>query len=120
MEFNRKIIDFLGEWYKQKNRQPLILRGARQVGKTMAVSLFCQKNKINMVHLNLEKVEQRQYFEHIVSLPEFKKILEFNLKKTLDAPNTLLFIDEIQEVPFLLPLLRFFYEDWPSLPVIAA
>lgn len=120
MEFNRKIITFLDEWYGRKDRQPLILRGARQVGKTMAVSLFCKKNNINLVHLNLEKLEERQFFDHEVSLAEFKKILEFNLKKSLDAPNTLLFIDEIQEVPFLLPLLRFFYEDWPSLPVIAA
>lgn len=120
MEFNRKIIDYLNEWYQRKGRQPLILRGARQVGKTQAVSIFCRKNNIDLIHLNLEKAELKKPFRDEISLAEFERIINNLFQKSIYSPNTLLFIDEIQEVPFLLKLLRFFYEDKPEVPVIAA
>lgn len=119
MDFNRKIIPFLSSWLKQPGRKPLLIRGARQVGKTKAVTLFCKKHGLNLIHLNLEKVEHKRLFQNDISLAEFEKIIDSIFKKSLNSSNTLLFIDEIQEVPYLLTLLRFFYEDKPNLPVIA-
>ncbi len=117
--FNRKIYSDLDDWGKSKTRKPLVLRGARQVGKTTAVEQFAQKFS-SYVYLNLDKAEDRQLFE--VPKP-FSYILEsiFFLKKKRRIDNdTLIFIDEIQNCPAAVSLLRYFYEEAPQLHVIAA
>ncbi|MFH1386967.1 MAG: AAA family ATPase [bacterium] len=118
--FNRKILTYLEQWKISHNRKPLILRGARQVGKTVSVQLFANKHFKNFIALNLEDPEQERLFRQPVSITEFEKIIQIKFNSTLVAGDTLLFIDEIQNSPALISLLRFFYEERPALAVIAA
>ena len=120
MGFTRQIFNRLNEWKKKENRKPLILRGARQVGKTTVVKEFAKTYKHNIL-LNLEKTADSTFFD---VTDDVVKILEsLFLSKNIplkDIDKTLLFIDEIQEKPKAIQLLRYFYEDIPKLHVIAA
>ena len=62
MNFKRHILHYLQEWKSHKNRKPLVLRGARQVGKTTLVEQFSKTYK-HRILINLEKPEHRRYFE---------------------------------------------------------
>lgn len=118
MDFKRKIEGYLLTWKNKKGRKPLIMRGARQVGKTATLTAFA-KHFPNFIHINLEKPEHARLFSQEVSLAEFEKIINLSFGKSL-TDNTFLFIDEIQEIPSLLKLLRFFYEEKPQITVAAA
>ena len=117
--FNRKIIHELENWSVKPDRKPLILRVARQVGKTTLVELFAEKFKC-FISLNLDKKEDRTIFE---TQKPFRFILDsiFFLKQKVKAErSTLIFIDEIQNSPEAVALLRYFYEEAPDIYVIAA
>ncbi|MBU0578798.1 AAA family ATPase [Patescibacteria group bacterium] len=118
--FNRKILNNLAKWKDSSQRKPLILRGARQVGKTSVVELFAKKNYTKFVQLNLEQVLQRNFYSQVASVDEFVRSVRVDKRIKITAGDTLIFIDEIQNCPNLLELLRFFYEDYPDLHVIAA
>jgi len=117
--FSRNILKNLDNWKNKKNRKPLILRGARQTGKTVAVEMFAQ-NFENHVTLNLERDSDKKIFEQCKSANEAIRAIEIYKEKNLSGQNTLLFIDEIQNSENAIKLLRFFYEDRPELFVIAA
>ncbi len=118
--FDRKIIKYLLEWKKRSNRKPMVLRGARQVGKTSAVLIFAEKYFKNIIHLNLEKAEYLRLVKSDLSLNEFLILLKAEFNQVIIPGETLIFIDEIQNSPFLIKLLRFFYEERPELHVLAA
>lgn len=119
MNFYRKIEASLENWRIKKNRKPLILRGARQVGKSTIIHQFGRKYRY-FVLLNLERPSDRKYFENEREVKEIWQQILFE-KNLPDEPQaTLLFIDEIQEVPHAIKQLRYFYEDLPQLHVIAA
>jgi len=120
MAFKRAIALHLKEWKASTNRKPLILRGARQVGKTTLIKQFSKSYRYSIL-LNLEKLGDTSYFENH---DEVKTIIEamfltHNIS-TSDIKDTLLFIDEIQESPKAISQLRYFYEEFPELHVIAA
>lgn len=120
MRFKRHITKELERWKTKPNRKPLLLRGARQVGKTTLVMSFAQQYTYHIV-LNLERPAHLQYF---IDFTDAHTIVEA-LFATHSIPSnqkgqTLLFIDEIQESPEAIALLRYFYEDVPELHVIAA
>ena len=116
----RDISQLFPEWKSRVNRKPLLVRGARQVGKTFAVTEFGTQQFASFVTINLEES------------PEFKSVFKTNnpqriiqelsvLKNTDIIPGeTLLFIDEIQACPEAIVCLRYFYEQMPELHVIAA
>lgn len=118
--FNRKIINYLLEWKDKKERKPLVIRGARQVGKTSAVLIFAEKYFKNIINLNLEKSEHLSLFREPVSIEDFEKIIQIKFNQKIIPGKTLVFIDEIQNSPSLIKLLRFFYEEKPDIHVIAA
>jgi len=118
--FTRRINNYLIDWKKKKQRKPLILRGARQVGKTSAVLAFAKENFENLVHINLEKSEHSKLFKEDISLKDFEDIIQIKFKQKIIPGKTLLFIDEIQNSLPLINLLRFFYEENPKLHVIGA
>ena len=118
--FNRKILSFLENWKVKKNRKPLILRGARQAGKTSVVKLFGQKSFVNLIYINMEKADDFALFKNINSLTDFIKTVDIVLKEKIIPGKTLIFIDEIQNTPNLISLLRFFYEERPDIHVVAA
>ncbi len=117
--FNRTILSLLRKWKNNPYRKPLILRGARQVGKTTAVNMFSREFD-NYIYLNLELKKDRDIFNESMSIQEhFQAILvlkNINLKKG----TTLIFIDEIQNSPIAVKLLRYFYEEMKQLFIIAA
>ena len=118
MKINRIAYQKLLAWKKAKNRKPLLIRGARQVGKTTLVREFA-KEFSNYVELNLERDADKKLFEidDIESLLNAAYLLK---QKTPTNKPTLLFIDEIQESPKAIQQLRYFYEDAPQLFIIAA
>lgn len=120
MAFKRQIEANLDEWKKSDKRKPLIIRGARQVGKTTLIKQFAQNYTHNIV-LNLEKATDRKFFEDFDDIKNISEALFLSFNISSDKVNeTLLFIDEIQESPKAIQMLRYFYEELPGLHVIAA
>ncbi|OAD23319.1 ATPase, partial [Candidatus Thiomargarita nelsonii] len=117
--FKRTILKELRRWSQKKNRKPLILRGARQVGKTTAISIFADNFK-QYIYLNLEHSEDFRLFEQDYNINELVEAIFFLSGKERQQSNTLLFIDEIQNSPKAVAMLRYFYEDVKDLYVIAA
>ena len=119
-EFQREISKNLLNWKKKKERKPLVLRGARQVGKTTIVNSF-GKNYKRYVYLNLEKEEDKYFFNAFEKVSDITDalFLKYNIPSD-ETKNTLLFLDEIQESPKAIQSLRYFYEELPQLHVIAA
>lgn len=117
--FERNLLKYLHLWKNKQNRKPLIVRGARQVGKTVTVALF-GKTYSNFISVNLENESERRLFDTSKSLTEVIQAIEVMKKVRLSTDNTLLFIDEIQASPKAISMLRFFYEEKPELHVIAA
>ncbi|WP_422350760.1 ATP-binding protein [Flagellimonas sp.] len=120
MTFKRTVTEQLGQWKGAEDRKPLILRGARQVGKTTLVEEFA-KNYDHFIPLNLEKSSDREFFEDYEEVPTLVEALLLSRDISADQlSQTLLFIDEIQEFPRAIQQLRYFYEQLPDLHVIAA
>jgi len=117
--FKRDIIYELENWRLSSNRKPLILRGARQVGKTTAINIFA-KQFDQYINLNLERPEDSEIFEKYPNTTDLIQAIFLIKNKQRNIQNTLLFIDEIQEVPAAITQLRYFYEQAPDIYVIAA
>ncbi|HEX4044506.1 MAG TPA: AAA family ATPase [Gammaproteobacteria bacterium] len=108
------------KWRHSSLRKPLLLRGARQVGKTHIVRQLGQEFE-HYIEINFEKMpELAKIFEHDLDPVRISRELSLALDKVINPGNTLLFIDEIQEVPRAIIALRYFYEEMPALHVIAA
>ena len=118
MSFTRTIREGLEEWKTNAEHKPLVIRGARQVGKTTVIRDFGQSFD-TFIQLNLEKSGDRAFFtDDLNPSITFQKIcLE---KKIEPQGRTLLFLDEIQNSPQAVALLRYFYEEMPELYVISA
>ncbi len=118
--FDRDIQIHLEKWQNEPLRKPLVIRGARQVGKTTVISQFA-KNFGQYIYLNLELSEDRQPFEQFANIDTLVQAIFFLKTKSLSKKQqTLLFIDEIQAAPEAINLLRYFYEQEPAIAVIAA
>ena len=118
--FKRQLLLELENWRQSEPRKPLVIRGARQVGKTTLVNQFATQYE-QYIYLNLELSEDKEPFENFTSIEHLINTVFFLKSKTLAKKNTtLIFIDEIQEVPKALNTLRYFYELAPEISVIAA
>lgn len=120
MYFYRISMHHLEQWRKNPQRKPLVLRGARQVGKTTLVQKFAERYD-QVLMLNLEKPGDAFYFQEFSDASSIVNalLLEGDMTAVTEA-ETLLFIDEIQEEPRAISLLRYFKEEIPQLHVIAA
>ncbi|PIV70930.1 hypothetical protein COW57_02485 [Candidatus Roizmanbacteria bacterium CG17_big_fil_post_rev_8_21_14_2_50_39_7] len=118
--FERNLEKELKTWKDSPIRKVLIVRGARQVGKTSVIRKFGLAHFDQLVEINLEQREQRQWFDGVLSIDDFATRVELYMKKELKDQHTLLFIDEVQESSRVLELLRFFAEERPRLHVIVA
>lgn len=118
-DYKRDIEQELMEWKASASRKPLMLRGARQVGKTTVVHRHGAQYK-QYISLNLEKEEEAQLFREFSDVPKLLEAIFFLKEKSLTEPDTLLFIDEIQAVPEAINQLRYLYEEASWLYVIAA
>ena len=118
---HRKAKKFLEIWLKKNGRKPLIIRGARQVGKSTLVRLFAEKQGLKLIEVNLERYSGLA--PEFASMDVKRVLREIDLGLGLGnalEQNTILFIDEIQVAPRAIQCLRYFYEELPELPVIAA
>lgn len=116
----RKQLSELGSWIQTTDRKPLIIRGARQVGKSTLVRLFAAGCHRSLIEVNLERhpevgsifesMDPRAILRQIEALPGMPGV----------TADSILFLDEIQAAPPAIAALRYFYEERADLPVIAA
>ena len=116
---NRSQFKYLEQWAESEDRKPLVLRGARQVGKTTLVRQFSAKFDV-FLSLNLDKEEDALLFESFKNVEMLTDAIFRHCRKQKKAGKTLLFIDEIQSSPNAVAILRYFYEEMPNLYVICA
>ncbi len=120
MFIERSLYSCLQEWKRNETRKPLIIRGARQVGKTSLITHFGKSEYENLLHVDLEREHPvRNIFSSGETVSTMIRQLEV-IKKIPVTENTLLFLDEIQSSPAAVSVLRYFYEDLPKIPVMAA
>ena len=118
--FQREALENLRKWAAKPKHKPLVLRGARQVGKTTLVDEF-SKQFDTYLYLNLENKRAKTLFEEDFSIDELvSQIFLFCNKPREQGKSVLLFIDEIQYSPQAVARLRYFYEDVSDIFVIAA
>lgn len=117
---NRNALVYLIEWKKRDKRKPLVVRGARQVGKSYLVEDFAKREFPIWLTVNADR--DREFLRRIVHEPPARmvQLLELEYNRRIVPGKTLIFFDEIQAVPELLGRLRYFYEEIPDLHVIAA
>ena len=117
----RKISDYLVAWKNSEGRMPLVINGARQVGKTFIVERFGREYFENMVYLNME-IEGNlcKYLETELSPLKTLQYLEVANGQEIIAGKTLIFFDEIQACERALTLLKYFCEQTPEYHVVAA
>lgn len=116
----RYTLDHLKSWATNPNRSPLIIRGARQVGKTYLVEQMAKQYFDHIVTINFElQPECIEAFENL-NPQDILKRLQIETGFIINKPNTLLFLDEIQDCPNAIRALRYFKEKMPELAVIGA
>lgn len=120
VNIHRNLSSELLEWKESSVRSPIILRGARQVGKTFLVKDFAKKHFKNIAYANFEL--QPQLIDCFTSLDpsQITRSLQLQLDVDIIPGDTLLFLDEIQECPEAITALRYFKEQMQDLHVISA
>lgn len=118
MTIKRQAYQYLSSWKQNQKRKPLLVRGARQVGKTTLVKTFAAEFT-TYIELNLERESDKALFE-IDDINDLMNAIYLQKKISADPLSTLLFIDEIQESPKALQQLRYLHEEKPELYIIAA
>ncbi|MGL5576797.1 MAG: ATP-binding protein [Sarcina sp.] len=117
----RKIIKSLIEWKNNKNRKPLILQGARQVGKTYSTLTFGKKHYKNVVYFNFENNRDLiDIFERDLDTTRIVKNLSIISGQSIYEEETLIFFDEIQACERALTSLKYFNENANGYHIIAA
>jgi hypothetical protein len=119
MYLNRTMDAELEAWYESSPRKPLILRGARQTGKSTSVRAF-GRTKPLFLEVSLERFSDARLASESRTPDEFLQALLLRSNLSSFPPGTVLFLDEIQEEPKAIGWLRWFFEDRPELAVIAA
>ncbi len=115
----RRALNTLLTWLNKKDRKPLIIRGARQVGKTWLVRELAKKCKKQVIEINFEKNLGYKDFFSSNNPYDMISIIEVAMNVSIDPSDAILFLDEVQVVPEILSKLRWFAEEMPHLPVIA-
>jgi uncharacterized protein len=117
--FERLAINELRSWAGRKNRKPLVIRGARQVGKTSLINEFGKEFDLYL-SLNLEKKSDREFFSNEAPVSQILESILVTRRLRKPEGKALLFIDEIQNSAHAIGSLRYFYEEMPELYIIAA
>ncbi len=109
------------EWKNSATRKPLILKGARQTGKTFLLSEFGRKEFSKLHYLDFQKGKKLfDIFEGDFSPPRIISLIEFQLNVSININDDILFFDEIQECSRALTSLKYFCEEMPQLAVVCA
>ena len=117
----RAAIEKLYRWKTSKRRKPLIIEGARQVGKTWLMKEFGSRAYADTVYINFDSNSRMaELFASDLNTDRLIMGIELYAGKKIDPDNTLLLFDEVQEVPRALTSLKYFYEDAPQYHIICA
>lgn len=116
----RSALQYLNDWKDKKNRKPLVIRGARQVGKSYLVGIFAEAAQLDLLEINLELHDDYKDCFSSKDPQQIITLLELKAAQKITPGKTLLFLDEIQAAPEILTSLRYFYELLPQLHVICA
>ncbi len=111
---------FLKQWLVSATRKPLVVRGARQVGKTWLIRDFAKEAQRQLIELNFEKQPDAGSLFFSNNPQEILAAIGASVGKSITPSQAILFLDEIQAAPQLLEKLRWFAEELPELPVVAA
>ena len=112
----RTAMEQLQSWKEKKRRKPLIIRGARQVGKTWLIKEFGACEYERMVYINFDRNQRMKNLE----VDRLVTGLELYAGHKIDPANTLLVFDEVQEIPRALSSLKYFDEDAPQYQIVCA
>ncbi len=117
---NREALEYLMKWKESKFRKPLIIKGARQVGKTWLMRKFGENYYSSVAYINFENNDRmKQLFDKDYDIDRLIFGLQIESNTQIDE-NTLVIFDEIQEVPKALTSLKYFKENAPQYHVLAA
>jgi uncharacterized protein len=116
----RHLLSDLIAWAKENKRKPLILRGARQVGKSTLVQMLAEAVGLDCVTANFERRPELAELFKSNDPMKIIQLLSLKLNQVIQPGKSLLFLDEIQATPEILASLRYFYEELPGLHVISA
>ena len=117
----RSAIKKMYQWKESKHRKPLIIEGARQVGKTWLMKEFGKQAYSDTVYINFDSnTRMAELFSHDLDTSRLIMGLELYSGKKIDSESTLLIFDEVQEVPKALSSLKYFYENAPQYHIICA
>jgi len=117
----RIAIEKLSEWKKSKRRKPLIIEGARQVGKTWLMKEFGRQAYKDTIYINFDSNSvMAELFGADLNTERLIMGLELYVGRKIDPDNSLLIFDEVQEVPRALSSLKYFYENAPQYHIVCA
>lgn len=116
----RNVMQQLIDWKQDKQRKPLLIQGARQVGKTWLMRTFGKEHFRNVAYLSMDQNPRLQaVFGQDFDINRIVEALQIESQLPIDE-NTLIIFDEIQEIPLALQSLKYFQEQRPELPILAA
>ena len=117
----RKLLNNLIEWKNDKNHKPLVLEGARQVGKTWLMKEFGRTQYKKVAYINFDRNEKMcKVFETDLDTNRLITAIELDVEFKITPEDTLIIFDEIQECPRAITSLKYFNEDAPQYDIIAA
>lgn len=117
----RNLFGKLEGWKNKKKRKPLIIQGARQVGKTWIMKEFGKRYFKDTIYINFDNNEvMKNVFEIDFDISRIISAIKIEYGKNFEVANTLIIFDEIQEAPKALASLKYFYENAPQYAIIAA
>ena len=117
----RTAMEELLKWKERKRRKPLIMEGARQVGKTWLMKEFGKQCYTDTVYINFDaNARMSELFSTDLDTDRLILGLELYAGRKIDPDNTLLIFDEVQEVPRALASLKYFYENAPQYHIVCA
>ena len=121
MEIKRDIIDQLKAWKTNPRRKPLVLQGARQVGKSWALKKFGKECFEDVVYINFDTMPSiKEDFKRTKEPQKLIKSMEMMMGRTISSDSTLIIFDEVQECNEALNSLKYFCEDAPEYAVVCA
>lgn len=116
----RNAIKYLYQWKASNDRKPLIMLGARQVGKTWLMQEFAKEAYTRSAYVNFEDNEMlREVFAHDFDIPRIINSIQWSTGVSIDE-NTLIILDEIQDIPEALESLKYFKEEVPEYHIAVA
>jgi len=118
----RSATEYLIDWKNRKDRKPLVIKGARQVGKTWLLKEFGKKNFQNCHYFDFEKEKSRwlPVFENDIDPKTVLKNISLILNRRIDPQNDILIFDEIQNIPRAITSFKYFQDEMPEAAVISA